>query len=215
MFFLSFVVDLFLQSKRMLFIGSLCTEMSLKFLCTSLVWGRWVMLALFDDIILLSRPFLLVGWLTSACAAEPLNYTLALPECWQTRTCCFPLGIFQEAFWSFHSGSLNTLALSSRRLCISHTGPRVAVTFWTTHPRILEPPVIFLFWATDTSWIYPPYFCHVPPPPPPSSLSKSGMEPVKGLMRLEFIRQWVGTAPCSLTRRLPVLPQRELLGLSL
>lgn len=99
-FFLSslFVHDLW---KRMLFMCSLCWGISLKFLCTSLVWGQWVTLALFDDIILLLKPFLLAGWLTSACATEPRHYTLTQPTYWQTHTYCFPLGIFQEAFGLF------------------------------------------------------------------------------------------------------------------
>ena len=96
-----FGFDLFLQRRRMLFMASLCRGISLKFLCTSLVWGRWVTLALFDDIILLLKPFLLADWLTSACATEPRHYTLTLPTYWQTHTYCFPLGIFQEGFGLF------------------------------------------------------------------------------------------------------------------
>lgn len=100
-------------------------------------------------------------------------------------------GNFSGGLWSVHSCSLNTLTLFSRLLCISHGGLQVDVTFWTVRAGFLGPPVIF---SHELYCFFPPYFCAVPPP---SSLSKSRLESVEGLMRLEFIRQWVGTVPRS------------------
>lgn len=155
----------------------------LKFLCTPLVWGRWVTLALFDDIILLLKPFLSTSWLTSACTTEPHHYTLTLPTHWQTHTYCFPLGIFREGF------GLLILALSTHSHFLL---PSVFPTEVHKQPRPFGGTCNFLLCDTDTSCMvfFPPHFCLVLPL---FSLSKSRLEPVKGLMRLEFIRQWVDT----------------------
>lgn len=93
-------VDLFLHRRRMLFIGSLCRGILLKFLCTSLVSleVRESFPALFDDIMLL-KPFLLACWLTSVCATEPHDYTLTLSTYWQTY--CLSLGMFQQTIRVF------------------------------------------------------------------------------------------------------------------
>lgn len=122
-------------------------------------------------------------------------------------------GNFSRGLWSVHSSSLNTLTLFSRLLYISHAGLQVVATFWTVHAGILEPPVIFSYEPLTPAELlfFSPYFFHVPPPP--SSLSKSVLKPVKGLMRLQFIRHWVGSAPRSFTPCLKVLSQREFLGL--
>lgn len=101
-------------------------------------------------------------------------------------------GNFSRGLWSIHSFSLNTLTLFSCLLCISHGGLQVAVTFWTVRVTEFEATCNFLLWDTDTSCIFPIFLLCTS-----SLLSKSRLEPVKGLMRLEFIRQWDGTAPCS------------------
>lgn len=104
--------------------------------------------------------------------------------------------------WEFFKRALVYLVLLSQHadtffsflLCISHGGLQVVVTLWTVHVMDFGATCNFLLWDTDTSFISFPYFFHVPPP---SLLSKSRLEPVKGLMRLEFIKRWVGTAPRS------------------
>lgn len=103
-------------------------------------------------------------------------------------------GNFQEGFGLFIPALSTRSHFFSSLLCISHGGLQVAMTFWTVRVRDLEPPVIFLYETLTQAVFFPLYFCHVSPP---SSLSKSRLEPVRGLMRLEFIRQWVGTAPRS------------------
>lgn len=103
-------------------------------------------------------------------------------------------GNFSRGLWSIHSCSLNTLTLFSCLLCVSHGGLQVAMTFWTARVRDFGTTCNFLLWHTDTSCIFAHISARVPPP---SSLSKSRLVLVKGLMRLEFIRQWVGTAPRS------------------
>lgn len=209
----SFVVDLFLQRKRMLFMGSLCREMSLKFLCTSLVWGRWVTLAVFDDIILLLRPFLLAGWLTSACAAEPLHYTLTLPTYCKHILTAFHWEFFKRALVCSFQLSQHAHTFLSPPLYFPRRSAS-SCNLLDSACRDFRATCNFLLWATDTSWVFFSfllYFFHVPPPP--SSLSKSVLKPVKGLMRLEFIRHWVGSAPRSFTPCLKVLSQREFLGL--
>lgn len=105
-------------------------------------------------------------------------------------------GNFSRGLWSVHSWLLSqhahTLLLPLR---ISHGGPHLVMTFRTVCIGDFGATCNFLSWVTDTGFIFfSPYFCHVPPPSLPS---KSRLEPVKGLMRLEFIRQWVGIAPCS------------------
>lgn len=145
------------EEKRMLFMGSLCRGISLKFLCTSPVWGRWVTLALFDDIILLLKPFLLADWLTSACATEPSHYTLTLPTYWQTHTYCFPLGIFQEGFGLF----IPALSTRSHFSLASSVFPtEVSKEPWPSEQcvsGILEPPVIFSY-ETLTQAVFVPIF---------------------------------------------------------
>lgn len=164
----------------------------LKFLCTSLVWGRWVTLALFDDIILLLKPFLLAGWPLPAWQ-NPVITPSHCPHTDKHILTAFHWEFFRRTLVYSFLLSQHTHTFSSL-LCISHRGPQVAKTFWSVCVRDFGATCNFLLWDTDTSCIFSPYFCCVPPP---SSLSKSRLEPVKGLMRLEFIRQWVGTAPCS------------------
>lgn len=105
-------------------------------------------------------------------------------------------GNFSDELWSVHSCFPNMLTLLSFLLCISHGDLPVAVTFWTVHVRGFGATCNFLLWDTDKlCFCLFVCFFHISVPPP--SLSKSRLEPDKGLMRLEFIRQWVGNAPWS------------------
>lgn len=101
-----FVVHLFFKRKRMLFMDSFCRNMSLAFLRTTLIWGRWVMLALFDDIILLLKHLHSTSWLTSAWATEPHHYTLA--TYWQTYTDLLSTGNFSRGLHYFFIAVLYT-----------------------------------------------------------------------------------------------------------
>ena len=136
----------------MLFMASICWGISLKFLCTSLVWGWWVTLALFDDIILLLKPFLSAGWLTSACATGTHHYILTPPTYWQTGPASFHWEFFK---WALVCWFLLThmLTLYSCLLCVSHGRLQVAVTFWTVRVRDFGATCNFLVW--DTGCIFP------------------------------------------------------------
>lgn len=172
--------------------GSLCRGILLKFLCTSLVWGWWVTLGplWWHHVVVEAFP---LGLLADPCLRDrtPSLHPHAAHILANTYL-LLSIGNFSKGLWSIHSCSLNTLTLFSRLLYISHGGLQAAVTFWMLcMSGILEPPVIFSY-ETLTQAVFFPYFCCVPPP---SLVSKSGLEPVKGLMRLVFIRQWVGTVP--------------------
>lgn len=116
---------------------------------------------LFDDIMLLPKPFLLARWLTSGCATEPRHYTLTLPTFWQTHTYCLSSGSF---FFFLPSFSLfeKKIALVFSFLLSQHTrtflspprffppSRKAALTFWTASLEwrggggtTVGPPVLF------------------------------------------------------------------------
>lgn len=150
-----FAVDLFLQRKRMLFMGSSCRSISLKFLCTSLVWGRWVTLGplWWHHVVVEAFP---LGLLADLCLRDrtPSLHPHTAHILANTYL-LISTGNFSKGLWSIHSCSLNTLTLFSCLLCISHGGLQAAMTFWTVCVRDFGDTCNFLLWNTDTSCIFP------------------------------------------------------------
>lgn len=158
-----FEVDLFFQRGRMLFIVSLCRGISLKFLCTSPVWGPWVTLG----------PF---WWHHVVVEAFPLGLLADLCLCDRTPSLqrhtahilahthlLLSTGNFSTRLWSVHSDSFNTLTFllpplffprrstSSRDLLDSVSG-------------ILKPPVIFYYETlTQAPFSHISVVCLLPP----------------------------------------------------
>lgn len=140
----------------MLFIGSLCRGISLKFLCTSLVWGRWVTPGPLWWHHVVAEAFPL-GPLADLCLRDgtPSLHPHTAHILANTYL-LLSTGNFSKELWSPHSCSLNTLTLFSRLLCFSH---RVDKQPWPSGQCFRDSGATcnFLSWTTDAGCIFPKF----------------------------------------------------------